>query len=247
MSKPLLVLGPFSFEDLESPDRIHVTTKQRLAVHHLGSGYSAVDYLGEDLATISFRGIFSGVNAADRIRSIDYLRLQGAPLVLSWNARTLSVIIKEFELDYSSDRWIPYGLTCYVVQSGNLGAEDPTALMSASPGMQVSEALGLLNGAGLNPTSDQVDALLTLTTLNFDTPPSAALGLAQELTNSINEQLTVLSDCAQSELLIDPDSSIDEVSYMAALVTNYGQQAALTLGYNRVMSVLMCAEDVGQP
>src|SRR5580704_3308322 len=102
MSTPLLTLGPFSFAGLESPEQVLLKSKQRLAVHHLGSGSTAVDSLGEDFEIASFRGVFSGINAASRIRSIEYLRLQGTPLLLTWGSKTLSVLIREFELSYSS-------------------------------------------------------------------------------------------------------------------------------------------------
>ena len=145
MSYPLLTLGPFSFEGLESPQKIQLKTKQRISgVHHLGSGLSAIDYLGNDYEIVSFRGIFSGQNAADRIRSIDYLRILGAPLVLSWSSGgALSVIIRQFELDYSSDRWIPYLLSCYIVRSVGSRVEYPADVMSTSPSTQVSDLCGL--------------------------------------------------------------------------------------------------------
>jgi hypothetical protein len=133
MSYALLRLGPFSFEGLESPQEIQLRARQRLAIRHLGSGSSAIDYLGTDYETVSFRGVFSGTNAADRIRSIDHLRVLGMPLVLSWSSRTLSVIIRQFELDYSSDRWIPYRLTCYIVRSIIGNSESPADIMSSLP------------------------------------------------------------------------------------------------------------------
>ena len=246
MANPLLKLGPFSFEGLESPERIHVRMRQRLALHHLGSGRTTVDYLGNDHETVSFRGIFSGVNAAERIRSIDYLRVLGAPLVLSWNSKALTVIIRQFELDYSSELWIPYRLSCYVVRSINAGAADPTDVMSASPGTQVSELLDLLESTSINPTSGQADALLTLATMNIDVIPSDALGQAQGLINSIDDQLVAFNDPPQGDILDDQGSAEGGNSYMQTIVTNCGQQASLLLGRNRVMSVIAQAQDISQ-
>ena len=246
MSNPLLTLGPFSFVGLESPERIQLKTKQRLAVHHLGSGNSTIDYLGNDYETVSFRGIFSGTDAADRIRSIDHLRVLGEPLVLSWSSKALSVIIRQFELDYSSDRWIPYRLSCYVIRSVNAGTDDPTDVLSVSPGAQASDVLSLLGGTDINPTSDQIDALLTLAAPNLGMPPSEALGQVQDLVKSIDDQLTTLNDEPQNDEFAGQGSPIEYAAYLAALVADCGQQVALTLGRNRVISIITYAEDTSQ-
>ena len=68
-----LTLGPFIFEGLEVPERIVLKSRQRVIVHHLGSGASAMDSLGEDPQSITFQGTFTGPNTANRIRSIDHL------------------------------------------------------------------------------------------------------------------------------------------------------------------------------
>jgi hypothetical protein len=244
MSNPLLTLGPFSFVGLESPERIQLKTKQRLAVHHLGSGNSTIDYLGNDYETVSFRGIFSGMNAADRIRSIDHLRVLGEPLILSWSSKALSVIIRQFELDYSSDLWIPYRLSCYVVQPINGGAADPTDVMSESPSTQVSDVLGLLSNSSIKPTSGQANALLTLATLDFDVPPPDALGQVRDLINAIDRELGTFDDTSQSDVPGGDQGS--PAGDMGTLVTNYGQQISLILGFNRVMSLITQAEDISQ-
>ena len=66
MSEFLLTLGSFSFQGFDSPSSILVKSKQRLAIHHLGSGFSTVDCLGEDNEVASFHGTFTGANAAAR-------------------------------------------------------------------------------------------------------------------------------------------------------------------------------------
>jgi hypothetical protein len=246
MPNPLMTLGTFSFDGLESPERIQLKARQRVAIHHLGSGLSTIDYLGDDCETVSFRGIFSGTNAADRVRSINYLRSLGAPQLLSWNSATLWVIINQFELDYSSDRWIPYRLSCYVVRSVSTGAEDPTDVLSASPGTQVSDMFDLLTNSPISPTPGQAQALLTLATMNFDTPPSDMLQQARDLVASIEGQLAMLDEASQNLTLMDRGSSIGDASYISAIAENNGQQATLMLGCNRAMSIITYAENVNQ-
>jgi hypothetical protein len=246
MANSLLTLGSFSFEGLESPEKIDLKTKQRLVVHHLGSGSTTIDYLGNDFETVSFRGIFSGPNASRRVRSIDFLRVLGKPLPLSWNANTLSVIISKFELDYSSDRWIPYRLSCYVIHSVSIEMPDPTDAMSSPPATQVGDILALLINTGANPSSNQTGALLTLTGQNFDTPPLDACGQAQDLIDSIDRQLAVLTAASRNDVAIDQRDPTGGTAPMADLVTNYGHQSALILGRNRVASAMTNAEDMDQ-
>jgi hypothetical protein len=246
MAYSLLTLGTFSFEGLESPERIHLKTKQRLVVHHLGSGATTVDYLGDDYETVSFGGIFSGAYAADRIRSIDFLRVSGAPVILAWSAKTLSVIIRQFELDYSSDRWIPYKLSCYVIRSLNARTASLSDVMSLSAATQVNDMFGLLTSSDITPTSDQIAALLTLGGLNFDTPPSDALGQAQSLADAMADELEALAQSAQTDVPVDQQSPLDTAPSIAALVASFGQQSALILGRNRVMNIIASAEDVAQ-
>jgi hypothetical protein len=246
IANSLLSLGTFSFEGLESPEQIHLKTKQRIAIHRLGSGLSIADCLGEDCETASFRGIFSGASAVDRISSLDYLRIQGMPLTLTWGSQALSVIIQEFELDYSSDLWIPYKLSCYVVRSTgtseNVSADETTATAAT----QVGNMLSLLNTTGINPTSGQVAATTALAMLNYDLPSPSALSQAQELVHSIDNRLARLASITPDDALTDPGSDHEQANWINAMVTNLGLRAALVLARNRLMSVVVRAESINQ-
>jgi hypothetical protein len=118
--------------------------------------------------------------------------------------------------------------------------------MSASPSTQVSDVCGLLSNSGSNPTSDQTAALLTLATLDFDIPPPDALALAQDLINSIQDQLTAYSEPPQSGILADQGPPNGDTTCMEALVANYGQQASLILARNRVVGIVTQAQDISQ-
>ena len=194
MSTPLLTLGTFSFEGFEVAQQIRLKANQRLAVHYLGSGLSTIDCLGEDCESLAFGGTFSGSNVAERIRSIDFLRVQGQPLRLAWGSQALFVLIHKFDLDYSSTLWVPYELTCLVVRS-----VDPTAVCEqdtvfTSAATQVADVLSLLQSVGSSLTSDQAAALTTLAASNYDIPPQGALAITQSLINSISEQIATLGN-----------------------------------------------------
>lgn len=235
MSSSLLQLGPFSFDGLESPERIHLKSKRRLAIHHLGSGSTIADDLGEDLEIVTFRGIFSGTNASARIRQIENLSAGGLPQQLTWGSNSLSVIIHEFELDCFSDIWIPYKLSCCVVRSIDPGTEIQSDAIATSPFTQISDLLNLLQYTNMIPSSDETAALVSLAGLNFDTPPQDALSVAQQLIGSIDSQISSV------------DSELENTGPEIVRITNgFGQQANLNLARNRVMNVIINAEGVNQ-
>jgi hypothetical protein len=241
MPNSLLTLGSFAFEGLESPDGIILKSKQRLAVHHLGSGSSIADALGEDCQTVTFRGVFSGLSATARIRAVELLRVQGLPVVLAWDSQTLSVLIQEFDLTYSSSRWVSYRLSCLVVQSPGSGTEGQLDPIFASPATQANDLASLLLGSAICPTSGQITAIVELATINYDSASAAATEPALALLGSID---TALASGTQTPLGSTPgiqETDIAKVQRLADEVTSLGQCAYLTLARNRLMSIIVQA------
>ncbi len=111
-----LVLGPVAFRDFEVPERITFGGTQRLAVHELPGGGRVIDVMGAQNADLVWSGVFSGADAAERVRLLDGLRLLAAELQLSWDVFAYTVIIERFEAEYTNPWWIPYHLTCKIVQ-----------------------------------------------------------------------------------------------------------------------------------
>ena len=245
MPNSLLTLGPFSFEGLEAPDRILLKTKHRLAVHRLGSGYLSIDSLGEDAEVVSFRGMFTGPNAAARSRTIEQLRSKGAPLNLTWNSKTLSVVIRDFELNYSSDQWIPYKLSCYVARSSIEEVAISTSGTVAAADTQISDIVGLLKNTGINPTPDQITALGELAALNFDVAPVGAVQQTQALCTAIDNQLASADEVSLSDFTGASEFTYAEASSLIGIVSNAGQLAALVLARNRLTCLSVSAEAVG--
>lgn len=116
MSGTRLVLGPVAFRDFEVPERITFGGTQKLAVHELPGGGRVIDAMGAQSADLVWSGVFSGADASERVRLLDSLRLLAAEVALSWDVFTYTVIIERLEAEYSSPWWIPYHLTCKVVQ-----------------------------------------------------------------------------------------------------------------------------------
>lgn len=111
-----LQLGPVSFASFELPPRIGFGGAQKLAVHTLPGGARVIDAMGRDDADIVWSGAFSGSDAADRARLLDVLRVEGGVLPLAWEAFCYLVVIRRFEASYQSAAWVPYRITCTVVE-----------------------------------------------------------------------------------------------------------------------------------
>jgi hypothetical protein len=131
MPETALSLGPIVFRDFEIPSAITFGGRQRLATHYLSTGRRVTDVLGPDDATIIFTGVLSGALATQRAREIDTLRSLGQPLTLAWNSFSYLVIIGQFRAEYRNQWWVPYTISCAVLENpitaGLLSALSATA------------------------------------------------------------------------------------------------------------------------
>lgn len=134
MNATRLVLGPVAFRDFEVPERIAFGGTQKLAIHELPGGGRVIDAMGAQNADLVWSGIFSGADAAERVRLLDGMRLSAAEAPLSWDVFAYTVIIERLEADYVSPWWIPYHLTCKIVQ-------DPVADLIALGATLVSQVV----------------------------------------------------------------------------------------------------------
>jgi hypothetical protein len=116
MPEVVLLLGPIAFQDFEIPSAINFGGGQHLEVHRLPGGKRVIDAMGRDDARISFSGIFSGSNATLRARSVDALRSAGMPIEFTWDVFFYTVLISDFHADYRNSWWIPFRITCTVLQ-----------------------------------------------------------------------------------------------------------------------------------
>ena len=155
MSDFSLTLGPVAFAGFELPSSITLGGSQRLAVHRLPGGVRIIDALGPDPADITFSGIFSGPDAADRARLLDTIRVSGLALPLAWDAFLYTVILGHFHADYRSPWWIPYRISCTVVRDEaatavsailDLGSTISADLLSA--GLLGASAVSAIAAAG---------------------------------------------------------------------------------------------------
>ena len=241
-----LTLGPFIFEGLEVPERIVLKSRQRVIVHHLGSGASAMDSLGEDPQSITFQGTFTGPNTANRIRSIDHLRVLGAPVFFRWSSQILFVIVREFELSYKSSQWTDYKLSCLVMPSAPRDIEETDEILTISASSRVKDIIDLLRDTGISLAAFQAEALVTLAQFNRDEIPLASSRSAQWLLSMIDGALTTLRQEAAGELM-KRSYFIETMSREAQnLINASGGMAKLVNARNRLVDIMVRAESVNE-
>ncbi len=112
----IINLGSIVFDGFEVPSRVEFGGKQQLIVHRLIGGTRVIDTLGRDDAALTWSGVLSGVEAADRARTLDAMRAAGSPQLLTWNAFCYTVVISQLRLSFCSPWWIPYKIDCAVQQ-----------------------------------------------------------------------------------------------------------------------------------
>ena len=95
-----LIIGPLILQGHEVPNHITIGGSQAVTIHKLPGGGRIIDAMGPDDGTVAWRGLFIGPNAAQRARSLDGMRVQGAPQVLSFGDYSFNVIIVHCEYDY---------------------------------------------------------------------------------------------------------------------------------------------------
>lgn len=112
-----LVLGAIIFADFEIPEKLSFGGQQQLVIHSLPGGGRVVDAMGPQDEPIYWSGVFSGQQAAERVRALDQMRRDGLPQLLTFDAWRYSVVLEEFAAQITSSFWIPYRIKLCVLAS----------------------------------------------------------------------------------------------------------------------------------
>jgi len=178
----ILLLGPVLFQDFEIPEHISWGGQQRLSVHRLPGGVRVIDAMGRDDAQISWSGVFSGINAADRARIVDLNRASGSVWPLVWDSFYYSVVIATFQADYRRVNWIPYRIACTVLR------DESEALVEVAASLAASGLADLASAAGVGSSVDLSGPLSALGAAGAATLGTAAYGVAlRSLNNTVVE------------------------------------------------------------
>ncbi|MDR3532816.1 MAG: hypothetical protein P4L90_19960 [Rhodopila sp.] len=147
-------IGTINLQDFEIPPSVRFGGRHRLAVHKLSNGRRVVERLGPDDGEISFQGTFSGPNAEARARAINNLRLSGETVWLTWVSFRHRVVVKSFLAEYRSPWWIPYRVSCIVVNQAGITAPQSSAI-AALVSADLSNAMSAASGSSVDLTSLQ--------------------------------------------------------------------------------------------
>src|SRR5260221_491868 len=119
-------LFPVQLADLTAwgfaiPDALNFGGAQRLGVHQLPAGGRIIDSMGTDDSDITWKGMFLKRGAGDpdpveAARYIDYLRKQGAPVDLSWDAFQYRVLIEQYKPSYEFPTRVTFDIVMKVVE-----------------------------------------------------------------------------------------------------------------------------------
>jgi hypothetical protein len=111
----VLTLGPITFADFEIPQKLPFGGSQMLVVKKLVGGDRVIDAMGRDDGEKQWAGQFRGPLAETRARQLDFLRIQGQPLLLAWSTLRFLVVIDKYEAVFEQPFEIPYSISCTVL------------------------------------------------------------------------------------------------------------------------------------
>jgi hypothetical protein len=174
----LLTLGGVVFEDFEVPESINFGGEQMLLVHKLPGGSRVIDAMGRDDKDITWSGRFRGGNAELRARALDFLRIQGQPLTLTWSTQLFQVVIRSFDATFQQSFEIPYTITCTVLNDEFTVLGSLLTSIDQALGIDLNSALtlgGALNLAAITAALAQVQTVVaTVQTVKNAAPASLA-------------------------------------------------------------------------
>ncbi|WP_234775171.1 hypothetical protein [Paraburkholderia tropica] len=211
-----LILGDFTFQDMEIPEVIGFGGDQRLSIKRLLGGVRVIDAMGGDPRPIEWSGTFfptiSGQSALDRALMLKQIQDAAQPITLSWDELYLTVLIRSYIPDYQFGR-IPYRISCEVL-------EDLTAPVytDASP-----NADDLINGdmdsiSSLVPSiGDSTLTGLTSTLQSAVSSVSTFVGAARSTIAQVLTPLNAARQYAQS-LVTATDSILSTAANFANVI-----------------------------
>ncbi len=187
----LVTLGPVQFQGIEVPEHINLGGAQGLAVHQLLGGARVVQALGRNDDDLTWSGYLEGPYAESRAIMLDNIRQSGQPIKLTFGQQSFTVVVKKFTGTYKRRNWIPYSLTCLVVQDNAMAAAPGTPSLLDTLNNDLNSAAGFNLTAAATAISDAQVAVNV----------AGALGLKSSAWVSAVGSLTSAQDIIDTEQL----------------------------------------------
>ena len=205
-----MALGPVAFRDFEVPSEIAFGGRQRLVVHRLIGGGRVVDAVGRDDGDLVISGTFTGSDATDRARTLDYLRSAGDVLFLTWDVFLYSVVISAFRADFSTNWWIPFSIKCTVVRDESSPLDLPTGSLTQAVVDDILAAQEVGSDTGID--FGEIQANVTNPTAMV--PMSSAYGAAMMGLSAAGDVLSQQIAATESTILGLTSQDVTSVSSM---------------------------------
>lgn len=210
-----LILDDLNFSRFEVPENIQFGGDQLLAEHKLVGGKRVIDAMGRDDTDLHWSGLFLGANASERARYLNYLRIAGNPLTLTWGGLAYKVVIRTVLCDYRRSYEIPYSIVCCVV-------EDMTIPVTAANSVEIDSAIGddmnTMNSLGSSIGDGTLSSLLG----TLSSAISAVSLFANAAQSTISSVLTPLHAVQQQVTLLigSVSSTISNIATVGGILPN---------------------------
>jgi hypothetical protein len=139
----IVLLGPVPFTSWEIPEEIAFGGSQMTHIHKMPGGARRIDAMGADPDNIAWKGTFIDLPGNAKARLLDVMRMGGQPWTLAWSTFNYQVVIKEFKPVYVRETWIPYTISCEVIQDRAAALITAGLSLLSSAVSDVGSALGL--------------------------------------------------------------------------------------------------------
>ena len=229
MADIALLLGPVAFQDFEVPARINIGGAQRVAVHRLIGGARVIDSLGRDDAELRFEGVFSGQDATLRARTLDQLRVAGAPLPVTWDVFYYTAVLTRFEADYRSAWWIPFRIACTVVHDEAAALLDVAFSLADSTASDVSAAISWMAGPDLGLAAAQSALSAPSATVRGTSDYAGAQGNLTAAQSAFSQTISATGIALNSAAFGSASSASDGIVGLGTAVSSAQQLGALVI------------------
>ena len=213
-------LGAIKLRGFEIPSSIRFGGNYKLTIHRLASGQRIVERLGPDDNEITFKGTFSGAEAESRVRDLNDLRLSGQAVWLTWKSFRFLVVIKSFSADYRSPWWIPYEISCVVIEQPGMSPANDTSI-EAQISTDLGRALAILGGSDMQISALQVALAASNVSVAGTTDRANAVAAAQASLEAIDNEVNGRSSAFLTSDLANANGS-SYANFFATIVTSSG-------------------------
>lgn len=199
----VLRLGDFEFSNLEVPESIALGGDQRLAVHKFPGGARTVQAMGADHEPLQWSGLFLGSTALERAKYLDFLRVQGAPLPVTFFDSTYTVVISKFRFVVERYYKVGYSIALEVVSDDSQPVQTiAPAGFDTAIGADCDSMLGLGDLIGDGPLSGVLGVLDTAVrgVSSFATATSAVVQQVQGAIGAVTARVSTLSAAAMNTI-----------------------------------------------